>query len=104
MIEEAVYVGVDVAKSALDVAVTDSGETWQLVNDDEGISQAVHYIASVKPAIRGYSLNLLSTSKADDLDSLQLQHSSTNHLAHHFKLSVYQLSPLSNSPNSQLAR
>ncbi len=50
MIEEAVYVGVDVAKSALDVAVTDSGETWQLVNDDEGISQAVHYIASVKPA------------------------------------------------------
>ncbi len=40
MIEEAVYVGVDVAKSALDVAVTDSGETWQLVNDDEGISQA----------------------------------------------------------------
>ena len=50
MIEEAVYVGVDVAKSALDAAVTDSGETWQFVNDDEGISQAVHYIASVKPA------------------------------------------------------
>jgi transposase len=50
MIEEAVYVGVDVAKSALDVAVTDSGETRQFVNDDEGISQAVHYIASVKPA------------------------------------------------------
>jgi transposase len=50
MIEEAVYVGVDVAKSALDVAVTDSGETWQFVNDDEGISQAVHYIASVKPS------------------------------------------------------
>jgi transposase len=32
------------------VAVTDSVETWQFVNDDEGISQAVHYIASVKPA------------------------------------------------------
>ena len=27
MIKEAVYVGVDVAKSALDVAVTDAGET-----------------------------------------------------------------------------
>ena len=50
MIEEAVYVGVDVAKSALDVAVIDSGETRQFVNDDEGISQAVRYIASVKPA------------------------------------------------------
>jgi len=56
MIEEAVYVGVDVAKSALDVAVTDSAETWQFVNDDEGINQAVHYIASVKPA--GSSLRL----------------------------------------------
>ncbi len=41
MIEEAVYVGVDVAKGALDVAVTDSGETWQFVNDNEGVSQVV---------------------------------------------------------------
>ncbi len=50
MIEEAVCVGVDVAKSTLDVAASDSGETWQFANDDEGISQAVRYIASVKPA------------------------------------------------------
>ncbi len=50
MIEEAVYVGVDVAKSALDVAVTDSGETRRFANDNEGVSQAVHYIASVKQA------------------------------------------------------
>ena len=50
MIEEAVYAGVDVARSALDVAVTESGEVWQFVNDDEGVSQAIHYIASVKPA------------------------------------------------------
>jgi len=50
MIEETVCVGVDVAKSTLDVAVTDSGETRQFANDDEGISQAVRYIASVKPA------------------------------------------------------
>ena len=50
MIEEAVCVGVDVAKSTLDVAASDSGETRQFANDDEGISQAVRYIASVKPA------------------------------------------------------
>ncbi len=49
MIEEAGCVGVDVAKSTLDVAVTDSGEARQFVNDDEGISQAVRYIAGVKP-------------------------------------------------------
>ncbi len=50
MIEEAVCVGVDVAKSTLDVAVSNSGEVRQFVNDDEGISQAVRYIAGVKPA------------------------------------------------------
>ena len=49
MIEEAVCVGVDVAKSTLDVVVTDSGEARQFANNDEGISQAVRYIAGVKP-------------------------------------------------------
>jgi transposase len=49
MIEEAVCVGVDVAKSTLDVAASDSRETRQFANDDEGIRQAVRYIASVKP-------------------------------------------------------
>ncbi len=51
MIEEAVYVGVDVAKSTLDVAVTDSEEARQFANDDKGISQAVSYIAGLKPAV-----------------------------------------------------
>ncbi|MFH1662869.1 MAG: transposase [Chloroflexota bacterium] len=38
--KEKVYVGVDVAKSTLDVAVTDSEEAWQFANNDKGISQA----------------------------------------------------------------
>jgi len=50
MTEEAVCVGVDVAKITLDVAVSDSDEAWQFANDDEGISQAVRYIAGLKPA------------------------------------------------------
>ncbi len=49
MVEEPICVGVDVAKSTLDVAVTDSREARQFANDDEGISQAVRYIAGVKP-------------------------------------------------------
>ena len=51
MIEEAVCVGVDVAKSTLDVAVTDSEEAWQFANDDKGINPAVSYIAGLKPAM-----------------------------------------------------
>jgi transposase len=50
MTEEAVCVGVDVAKITLDVAVSDSEEAWQFANDDEGISQAVRHIAGLKPA------------------------------------------------------
>jgi transposase len=50
MTEEAVCVGVDVAKTTLDVAVTDSDETRQFANDCEGISQAISYIASLRPA------------------------------------------------------
>jgi transposase len=50
MIEEAVCVGVDVAKSTLDVASSDSGETRQFANNDEGINQAVRYISGMKPA------------------------------------------------------
>ncbi|MFC2008261.1 IS110 family transposase [Chloroflexota bacterium] len=51
MTEEKVYVGVDVAKSTLDVAVTDSEEARQFANNDKGISQAVSYIAGLKPAV-----------------------------------------------------
>ncbi len=50
MTKEEVCVGVDVAKSTLDMAVSDSGEARQFANDDEGISQAARYIDSLKPA------------------------------------------------------
>jgi len=51
MTEKALCVGVDVAKSTLDLAVSDSQERWQFSNDGEGISQAVHCIADLKPSI-----------------------------------------------------
>jgi len=50
MMEETVCVGVDIAKSTMDVAVSNSKETQQFTNDDGGISHAVCYIASLKPA------------------------------------------------------
>jgi len=48
--KEAVYVGVDVAKDTLDVAVSSSRETRQFPNDYEGITQAIRHIASLQPA------------------------------------------------------
>ena len=50
MTEEAVYVGVDVAKNILDLAVNNSKETRQFKNDHKGITSAIRYIADLKPA------------------------------------------------------
>jgi len=50
MTEEAVCVGVDVAKNTLDVAVSNSKEVQQFANDHEGVTNAVRCIASLKPA------------------------------------------------------
>jgi len=50
MTEEAVYVGVDVAKHILDLAVHNSKETRQFNNDHKGIASAKRYIAGLRPA------------------------------------------------------
>ena len=49
MVDEVVCVGVDVAKSTLDVSVSNSEETRQFTNNDKGINLAVHYIANLNP-------------------------------------------------------
>jgi len=51
MTEEAVCIGVDVAKSTLDLAVSNSKETRQFQNDHEGIISAASYIAGLNPTI-----------------------------------------------------
>jgi len=50
MTEEIVCVGVDVAKSTLDVAASNSKETRQFENNHEGIPSTARYIAGLKPA------------------------------------------------------
>ena len=45
----AVYVGVDVSKDTLDVAVSNSPGAYQFTNDHEGIAQAIRHIASLQP-------------------------------------------------------
>ncbi len=50
MTKEAVWVGVTVAKNSLDVAVSSSAGVRQFANDHEGVTNAVQYIAGLKPA------------------------------------------------------
>lgn len=49
MTDETVYVGVDVAKDSLDLAVNNSKETRQFKNDHKGITNAVRHIADLRP-------------------------------------------------------
>ena len=51
MTEEAVCIGVDVAKGTLDLAVSNSTETRQFENNHEGITNAASYIAGL---LRGW--------------------------------------------------
>jgi len=49
---EPVYVGLDVAKATLDVAVRPSGESWQVPNDDAGVTGRVVLLRALGPADR----------------------------------------------------
>ena len=46
-----IYVGIDVSKAALDVAVRPTSEAWQCTNDLPGIDDLVGRVASLDPAL-----------------------------------------------------
>jgi transposase len=46
-----VYVGIDVAKGVLDVAVGPTGETWRTTNTAEGISELVGQLGDRRPTL-----------------------------------------------------
>jgi transposase len=45
------YVGIDVSKGRLDVAIGEQGEYWDVGNDEKGISQLVEQLKAIKPAL-----------------------------------------------------
>lgn len=51
MPEDKVYVGIDVAKASMDVAVHQSQQRWSFSNDDEGIREAVCCLKELAPAL-----------------------------------------------------
>ena len=45
------FVGVDVAKAQLDIAVRPTGERWAVANDDAGIATLVAQLQAVQPTL-----------------------------------------------------
>ena len=48
---EALYVGIDVSKTHLDVAVSPTGELWRASNDEAGINRIKEWLATCSPAL-----------------------------------------------------
>lgn len=46
-----IYIGIDISKDSLDVAVHASGQRWQFVNDDAGIASLCQLLAKLKPVL-----------------------------------------------------
>ena len=51
MEQEAIYVGIDVSKNHVDVAVRPTGQTWTISNDEPGIRELVSRLKALGPAI-----------------------------------------------------
>jgi transposase len=45
------YVGIDVSKDQLDIAVRPTGETWSMPNDASGIPEVVQRVAQLHPKL-----------------------------------------------------
>src|SRR5207245_9457706 len=51
MIPTPVFVGLDVAKATLDVALRPSGEQWSVSNDEAGVAALVDRLRPLSPAL-----------------------------------------------------
>jgi len=73
MKREGPYVGIDVAKAHLDLAVHLSGEPWRVANDEAGISATVTHLRELTPTLvvleptGGLELPLTAALAAADL-------------------------------------
>ena len=45
------YIGVDISKENLDVAIHESGQQWRFTNDEQGIKKLCELFVSLKPAL-----------------------------------------------------
>lgn len=73
MEKEKVYIGIDVAKSSVDIAVHATEQRWSFPNDDDGISKTVSLLRKLDPALvvmeagGGIELSLTAALASDGL-------------------------------------
>ena len=72
MDQETTYVGIDVAKAQLDVAVRPSGDSWEVPHDEAGVRQLVSHLKALEPVtvLLDVKRQELCTSKVRDRQEL----------------------------------
>ena len=73
MEQESIFVGIDVAKVGMDVAVRPADDRWEVSNDDVGIGQLLSRLKTLDPALvlleasGGLELPLVAALAAEEL-------------------------------------
>ena len=79
MEQESIFVGIDVAKAQLDVAVRPADDRWEISHDDAGIGQLVSQLKSLEPAMvlveasGGLELPLVAALASEELPVVTVQ-------------------------------
>ena len=85
--EQAVYVGIDVSKATLDVAVEPTHARWQVANDESGIRQLVDRLGQIQPdrivleATGGYEVSALAALGCANLPAVAVNPRQVRHFA-----------------------
>ena len=67
MEQESIYVGVDVSKAQMDVAIRPSDDSWVVANDDSGLRQLVSRLKPLEPHMVVLELPLVAVLAVEEL-------------------------------------
>ena len=60
----AIYIGIDVSKTQLDVAARPTGEGWSVCNDEKGIASLVDCLGEMRPELVVLEVTVGSQARA----------------------------------------
>ena len=73
MKQEEIYVGIDVAKARVDVAIRPGGDIWSIDYDEQAVSELISRLLAVKSGLRRVYICAGAQSEEGDSSSWRLR-------------------------------
>ena len=73
MSQESIYVGIDVAKARVDVAIRPRGDIWSIDYDEQAVSELVSRLLAVESGLRRVYICAGAQSEEGDSSSWRLR-------------------------------